>query len=347
MKRKLWLIIALCFLLAACQTLLGRLRATAPATLTITETARLSATDWVIAIDTRTLTTTPTFAPTDTPSATTTPPQTQTAVTNATETSTPKSSTPTVRPNPSNSDAIPKILHFEANVKEADPGDTIVLSWETLGATEATLYSIPPSHHFPQSGWDVPPTGSYTVTIHPESRNYKEFLLYAYNTTELSASQGLTVYLRCPDPWFFAPEPNICPTSPLYSAAAEQLFEHGIMLWIEEQDRIIVLYDDKQFSPKYSVFQDKWDEGQPDNDPTLQPPEGLDQPIRGFGLVWRSYSEVQDRLGWATGGEIGFDTIEQQTTRYKYNATYTRALDGNVWYLGPERSTWEKIKVQR
>lgn len=155
------------------------------------------------------------------------------------------------------------------------------------------------------------------------------------------------MYLRCPDPWFFAPEPDICPTTPLLSVAAEQYFEQGVMLWIAEQDRIVVLYDDDYFSPQYTVFQDEWDEGQPESDPTMQPPAGLDQPIRGFGLVWRSYSEVQKRLGWATGAETGFDTIVQQTTRYKYNATYIRALDGNVWYLGPEGSTWEKLEVQR
>jgi hypothetical protein len=216
-----------------------------------------------------------------------------------------------------------------------------------VDATGVTLYLIPPSHHLPQSGWDLPPTGSYTVTINPAARNYVEFLLYAFNATELNTSQGLTVYLHCPDPWFFTPAPDICPTAPLYSTAAEQLFEHGVMLWIGKQKRIIVLFDDSQFSPKYSIYRDEWEESQPDRDPTLQPPDGLEQPIRGFGLIWRTNSDVRDRLGWAKQAEIGFDTIIQNETRYKYNATYIRAVDGNVWFLGPERSSWEKIEVQQ
>jgi hypothetical protein len=118
------------------------------------------------------------------------------------------------------------------------------------------------------------------------------------------------------------------------------------MLWIEKHDRIIVLYDDYLSTPKYANFQDEWDEGEPDRDPTIQPPEGLHQPIRGFGLVWRTYPEVRDRLGWAIAGEVGYNTIIQHTTRYKYNATYIRAADGNVWYLGPEGSVWEKIPIQ-
>ena len=340
MKKKLWLISGLCLLLAACQTLLGRLRTTTPATLTLTETARLSATGRIVVMDTNTptMTTTVLVTPLPLPS--------QTTGIKDEIPSTPVTPTPTIKPEPTHPDVAVQIIFFDANVREVDPGDTIVLSWEIIGASEATLYLIPPSHHFPQSGWTVSPTGSYTITINPMSRNYSEFMLYAHQKDQ-SASRGLTVYLRCPDPWFFTPEPDICPTTPLYSAAAEQHFEHGIMLWVEEQDRIIVLYNDDQFSSKYTIFQDDWNEEQPEFDPTLQSPEGLYQPIRGFGLVWRSHTEVRDRLGWAKDVEVGFDTIVQQTTRYKYNAIYIRSLDGNVWYLGPERSTWEKIIVQQ
>jgi hypothetical protein len=346
MNKKLWLMGGLCFLLAACQAFWGRLQGTIPATDTATETARLSATDLVIILDTITPTIPTSPTPTIPPSATPSPvPATPTNTPEA-PTSTSLPPTSTAVPEPTNTETLPVILSFYANPSEVYPGDSVKLSWETIGATGVTLYLIPPSHQLPQSGWDLPPTGSYTVTINPASRNYSEFLLYAYGPSNNSISQGLTVYLTCPDPWFFQPHPDICPTAPVYSFAAEQHFEHGVMLWIEVQDRIIVLFDDEQFSPKYSIFRDEWEEGQPDRDPSLQPPEGLQQPIRGFGLVWRSNMDVQNRLGWATQEEVGFDTIIQNETRYKYNATYIRAQDGNVWYLGPERSSWEKITIQ-
>jgi len=76
------------------------------------------------------------------------------------------------------------------------------------------------------------------------------------------------------------------------------------------------------------------------------PPPGLYQPVRGFGLVWRQYSQVRSRLGWAVDEETGFSTTIQRTTRYKYNSIYLRALDGNVWHLEPELSGWEKIIVE-
>lgn len=56
----------------------------------------------------------------------------------------------------------PVIHYLRANVEEADPGDTIVLAWESAGGTKAILYPIPPSGQLPQSGWEVDATGTYT-----------------------------------------------------------------------------------------------------------------------------------------------------------------------------------------
>jgi hypothetical protein len=208
---------------------------------------------------------------------------------------------PTERP-----DSGPAILYFRANVEEADPGDTIVLEWESVGATKAIIYQIPQSYQMPQSGWDVATSGTYSHQIEPHERNWVMFQLYVYDAAERSASASLTVPLRCPDPWFFSPAPDVCPTSPIVSAAAEQHFERGTMIWIEELDRIYVLYADDVHSPKWQGFSDDWEEGMPDRDPTLVPPEGLYQPIRGFGLVWRQNPTVRERLGWAIDEETGF-----------------------------------------
>jgi hypothetical protein len=88
---------------------------------------------------------------------------------------------------------------------------------------------------------------------------------------------------------------------------------------------------------------DVWDESKPESDPGIVPPVGLYQPVRGFGLVWREEPGVRDRLGWAVDREVGYPTAIQRTSRYKYNATYVKALDGGVWELGPEGSKWRHI----
>jgi hypothetical protein len=64
----------------------------------------------------------------------------------------------------------------------------------------------------------------------------------------------------------------------------------------------------------YWHLSDTWQEGQPENDPSLAPPDGLMQPIRGFGTAWRSTPAVRDALGWATNNEAWYDIFWQDFT---------------------------------
>jgi hypothetical protein len=232
------------------------------------------------------------------------------------------------------------INYFTADRQIADPGDPLVLSWSTQGASSVTLWLLLPTGQFGEF-WNVPAAGSFTYDIPDGWRNSISFLLYAENAAGTRAQSGVTVTLRCTAEWFFANPPDVCPQdAPLASPAAEQRFEHGTMLWVGAEDRIYVLFDDQQY-PRVAVYQDEWDPGEPESDPTIEPPPGLYQPIRGFGLVWRQH--VRDRLGWAVEPEAGFDTLVQRTSYWKYNHTYIRARDGDVWHLLPERSGWERV----
>jgi hypothetical protein len=280
----------------------------------------------------------PTASATAPPTASATPlptrPQTTTPPTTA-----PAAPTATATPLP-----VPVIHAFTAGTDIADPGDTLVLSWESSGATEAQLYKLFYSGQLPPDGWDVPVTGSYTFTLSPDEVNWVSFFLYVRDDAQRHASATTTVVLRCRYTWAFQPAPEeLCPTERLVSAAAEQAFERGTMLWVEAEDAIYVLYAGQEASPKWERFTDEWDPGEPEQDPALEPPPGRQQPQRGFGLVWREQPGVRLRLGWAIEQEQGFTTTMQRTTRYKYNAWYLLARDGCVWYLGPERSSWRKI----
>ena len=117
----------------------------------------------------------------------------------------------------------------------------------------------------------------------------------------------------------------------------------AVMIWVGEEDRIYVLYDDTIYTDGWNAFTDEWQEGDPVDDPTIVPPPGFYQPQRGFGLIWREQPMVRERLGWAVAPEAGGDTAVQRTSYYKYNHTYLKALDNNVWHLFPERSDWEKL----
>lgn len=239
---------------------------------------------------------------------------------------------------------VPVIHYFQSNVSVADPGQSIELSWSSSQAMSVTLWHLLPSGQF-GSWWDVAPTGSMTYTIPPEYRHHIDFMLFASNPAGYWVSASLSVTLTCPDNWFFAPAPDECPAGPpLISAGAEQPFEHGLMLWVEAQDLIYVLYDDDGI-PDYQIFVDDWDEGDLISDTTIIAPAGYYQPLRGFGLVWREQPNVRDRLGWATQPETGYQTVYQATARWRYNEFFILAVDGNVWHLFPEQSGWEKLIV--
>jgi DNA-binding beta-propeller fold protein YncE len=82
----------------------------------------------------------------------------------------------------------------------------------------------------------------------------------------------------------------------------EQAFERGRMFWREDARAIYVLFEDGT----WLSFPDTYSDDQPSDDPTLVPPPGLQQPIRGFGKVWREQLGGPDSaIGWAREGERG------------------------------------------
>ncbi|GEM_PF-1800064 len=93
---------------------------------------------------------------------------------------------------------------------------------------------------------------------------------------------------------------------------ASQPFQRGRMLWRSDTRTIYVLFQDGT----WQAFADTWQEGQPTQDPTLVPPAGLYQPIRGFGRLWREELGGPDAaIGWATAPESGRSGRVQRWTR--------------------------------
>lgn len=236
----------------------------------------------------------------------------------------------------------PQILFFQVEPEAADPGQMVTLSWEVQYADRVILTRL--WDFRPAEWWDnLPLIGTHNHTVPDWERNPIYFMLDAYDSvTGEHASASVAINVICPDTWFFSPPPGGCPTAPVYSPAAEQQFEHGVMIWVGAQDRLIVLFADNAY-PRVANYEDKWDGGAICN--LGPPPAGKLHPARGFGYLWCTEPMVRARLGWALEPEIGYDTILQWTTMVKYNHTYLRAADGNVWHLLPEFSGWEKIVV--
>ena len=124
---------------------------------------------------------------------------------------------------------------------------------------------------------------------------------------------------------------------------ASQPFERGHMFWLtprpEESAQVIILSDDDA----WVAHADTWAEGQPDRDPGLTPPQGLYQPVRGFGKVWREQLGGQAaEIGWAREPERGHTALVQPfasglLVRLEDGTTYALYADG-VWQTFPYRT---------
>lgn len=145
----------------------------------------------------------------------------------------------------------------------------------------------------------------------------------------------------CKREFFFRPAPPLCPIGdPQVSLAAEQPFEGGVMIWLESADSIYVFYKDQ----RWKRYDDLWNEEQINSDPTIVPPADRFQPIRGFGKVWRENQTVRDKLGWALGFELGFNTTTQESVVLNgASILFIGAYNGQVFALtshGIDEGDW-------
>lgn len=237
--------------------------------------------------------------------------------------------------------APPSINRFTISPAEIRPGDTVRLEWD-VSASEASLYRL--NERGQLSEWyAIGLTGSLDVVTSPEVRNQVGFVLFAING-QASTSAFASASVTCTNVWFFPTPPGSCPRSEgTTGLAVTQAFEHGRMFWLSWNRLIYILFDDA-LSPRWSITQDSWQPGMPEDDPALVPPAGLVQPVRGFGRVWRgdadTYLNARERLGWALEQERSYDSTLQCDSAPKYVTCYLQGRAGEVYVLLPERSGW-------
>ena len=119
--------------------------------------------------------------------------------------------------------------------------------------------------------------------------------------------------------------PGIFPTPRTEIASVvEQVFEGGRMIWFRETRQVAVLVgegvDPEQ--GEWLCFEDTYMESEPEFLPTFQPPPDIttqsqredvrvQQPIRGFGKIWRENPEIREQLGWALTSEIEHSPVRE------------------------------------
>jgi hypothetical protein len=296
---------------------------------TVTPSAQATALDAV--------TVTPTAVATETPEAAETAVAAAVATATKAHTPTPRFVPPTSTPTVTPSEAV--ILGYVPVRRRLSPGDSVTLDYLAVG--EFASLCLSPAG---AAQWDcrsVPVSGPYTLTIDPTYRTNLDVELHVYaGETEALAFDFITLF--CPeDAWFFSGPPTTCPAgAPIETNAAFQPFEHGWMLWLQEDDTIYTFYEepDPTFAsyPEYTLPGD--DAPVPSDE--YDPPEGLFVPISGFGRLWREYSWVRQKLGWALAPEEGFTTTIQREIQQDASYLYLIDPEGQVVVLNLYRATW-------
>lgn len=136
-----------------------------------------------------------------------------------------------------------------------------------------------------------------------------------------------------------------CPIdSAVMLAAAYQPFERGLMIWVSQvgtsgQPGIYVFYNNNT----YQRFIDTWREGVDANSGGFTPPTGLQEPVRGFGKVWREAGGVRDGLGWATSVEAGTTGVIQVFER---GEMLYIAINGQTYIaVAGTPGTWTSVAI--
>ena len=242
-----------------------------------------------------------------------------------------------------------RVLRVTIAPEAVYPGDVVTLTWEVEeGLGSVSVWSLEKWGSLTANLGPFPGSaGAARVPTNPDLRQHQHFTVQAasYATAQVS------VILLCPEEWLFADPPREkCPIWTLHTPIVAQRFERGWMLWTEADRSIYILPDDKP----WTTLEDKWHEGMPEADPGIVAPPGFWQPIRGFGLAWRTaeayvsgWTSIRDTLGWATGPEyvVGEGFVQQAFTYGKHVAGGDRFIagpEGGVLHLpqGLTRFTW-------
>ena len=272
--RKVYAAACLLFVLTACAE-------TAPETVVVPTLAQL-----------------PTLTPSTTPTATSTPSLTPTLTATPTETETATAS-PTPRPTVTITPSA-TITYTPSPTFTASPTpETNLSSLAELALTAAAATLLPPTLRPPaatpiQLTSGAPPPGVTVVapTLTPLALAPVACPWGAPAALDrvLAGDPGLSVALGCPV------------GTPLHYAGAAQVFENGMMYYLDGAPRSIYTLT---VDGRYRRFDDTWVQNVDPDSGGEVPPPGLIEPIRGFGKVWRTNPDMRAALGWAITNELG------------------------------------------
>ncbi|MGB1288094.1 MAG: hypothetical protein ACPG7F_16270 [Aggregatilineales bacterium] len=235
----------------------------------------------------------------------------------------------------------PRIEFFTADELAIEPGETLTLFWSVRNTDAAVIYRVDAAGERTQV-FNVAPDGSLEITTRSSDRGQLNFLIGA-GEDALYTEIPLTIPLQCPITWFFSPSPEECPDAELAEVTlTAQSFERGLMIFIQEQDIIYVLFNDGS-TPAWRTFDNNYDPAiHPERDPNA-PPQFI-QPLAELGFIWRGNETVRNRLGLGQAEAVTYLGALQTASEGSSRATiYLSSPDATILQLIPGGDLWQII----
>lgn len=183
--------------------------------------------------------------------------------------------------------------------------------WRNNGGLERFGYPI--TSQFPETiegrSYAVQYFERRRMELHPENAKPYDVLLGLLGKMVYERNVGCSIPVMSEIGWFYTSRINgpvelgcaIPGQDYANTAAATARFEHGEMLWLNQRGGnsvIFVIFYNQNGSLSFRKFVDEWREGDI-IDIGLEAPNGMYEPRRGFGKVWRENDDVRQALGWA------------------------------------------------
>ncbi len=192
----------------------------------------------------------------------------------------------------------------------------------------ATSTPVPPAAptHLVAIGGAAPPALQPSPTLDP---NVTAFFAPTVETPPTADPANCVAGWRIPNP------PDGCPAQAGVSPALWQPFERGLMAQVAQWEKVYIFYGDGSYRSVY----DGWDAGMPEDDPGIEPPPGLLEPVRHLGYAWREHS-LSGSLGWAIAPEASYRTTSQCVIPRPETICYLTGPNGEVIQMNGDAGSW-------
>lgn len=216
---------------------------------------------------------------------------------------------------------LPEVLSFQANVSRTEAGNAAQFIWNTTAENGLILQLVDGAGDVAFSQ-PVAAAGDQTVDLLPE---WGDSLIARLQDATGTVNAETQISVACLINWAVQPGPSGCPTTALgQSRATQQLFDNGVMIWVQDLDQIYAISADGQSWQVADQFEHGVDAIVDD---TIVAPEGKQQPMWGFGKVWREDEALRTALGWALSESTDYEGRYQCSDA---NVCYLSTIDGSV-----------------